>query len=194
MSADKNYILFLTIRDYDKVVPYPGIQHASSRNYGFINVKSKPEEAAKIVEAQDSEALKDAIVRINHADTPFFTIGCEKAFNQKDGIFWTRGFIEFAFNFCELVGDAQAYFPPFFHFNNRLLNTKFDLRVSFEWQLEGNFFKDGNCNGFSCVVWITTGDCLTDGESRKIWETSVRIVADHLAEWKLSRQPVNKIY
>jgi hypothetical protein len=191
---NKPFILELTINQEFKSVPYRAEHRQDSPNYGFVNVKGNPDAAARIAEVQDDEALRDAIVRINAQDTAFFTIGCEKSFNQDGAEFWTRGFIDFAFNYCALVADAQNYFPVFFHFNNRLLREKFNHLVRFEWQLEENHFRDANCKGFSVILWITTRICASDEESRSLWRPSVKIVADHLAEWSLAAPAPPTIY
>jgi len=191
---EKRFVLTLTINQRPKPVPYHAVKREDGENHGFQNVKGNPAAAAAIAEAQDDEALRDALVRINARETNFFTIGCEKSFNQDGSDYWTRGFIEFAFNYCELVGDAKYYFPVFFHFNRRLLQEKFPHRVHFEWQLEGNTFAEVNCDGYSLVVWITTEEFATDEESRRAWQDSVRILADHLTAWRLTARPPKGMY
>ena len=173
--------LVLTINQHFKTVPYLGATNEGSVNYGFQNVRGTLRRRRKIAKVQDDEALRDAIVRINAPATAFFTIGCAKFLDQDGAEYWGRGFIEFAFNSCPLVQDAQNYFPVFFHFNNRLLKDGFSYRVHFEWQLEKNPFKTGNCEGFSVVLWITTETFATDEASRAAWKDAVKIVTDHLS-------------
>jgi hypothetical protein len=190
----KRFMLLLTINERPKPVPYHSVVREDGINHGFINVKGQPEAAAAIAEVQDDEASRDALVRINARQTAFFTIGCEKSFNQDGATFWTRGFLEFAFNYCALVEDAGNYFPVFFHFNERLKKLMFPHRVHFEWQLEGNRFTDAECNGYSVVAWITTENFATDEESRSAWRDSVRFLADHLTDWRLSEGLPQEIY
>ena len=80
--------LYLTIRNRLKAIPYgSGDRPDGSRNHGYKRLKGNTELAATIPEAQDIEALRHALVRLNHSDTAFFTVGCERSFNEfKNGV------------------------------------------------------------------------------------------------------------
>ncbi|HEV7894035.1 MAG TPA: hypothetical protein VGP08_25695 [Pyrinomonadaceae bacterium] len=176
----RNFELLLLINDHFKTVPYQAVDRGNGHpNHGFKVIKGTLEEAAKIAEVQDEEHLKNALIKINDHSTALFTIGCEKAFNQDGTEFWARGFLEFAFNYPQLVDDAQNYFKLFFNFNEYLRDRKFNEPVRYQWELEGNRFVDVGCDGFSVVVWITTAIFNNPEEPRRVWGIAV----DHLTEY-----------
>jgi hypothetical protein len=191
---EEKYLL-LTIRNRGKGIPYGGSgvpREDGSANYGFKALKGKPEEAARIAEAQDNEHLKNALVAINDRDTPFFTVGCEKAFNKDDGSHWAKGYLELAFNYCDMVGDAQSYFKLFFEFNNLIVNSRFDLPVQYHFELEPAYFIDANCHGFTVAIWITTADLPTAEEAREAWGEAVNFLTDYLRQYPT--RPLPTIY
>lgn len=177
----------LTISNGGKGIPYGGSgipREDGSANYGFKALKGKPEEAAKIHEVQDEPHFRDALVAINDPSTPFFTVGCEKSFNQDEEGHWARGFIEVAFNYCELVDDAQWYFKLFFDFNQLVWRSRFNEPVRFHFEIESAHFLDGNCDGFSVTVWITTAFMPTAEEVREIWGKSVDFLVESLKQYQ----------
>jgi hypothetical protein len=176
----------LTIRNRGKGVPYGGSgipREDGSANYGFKALKGKREEAALINEVQDEPHFRDALVAINDLSTPFFTVGCEKSFNQDEEGHWAKGYIEFAFNYCELAGDAQWYFKLFFDLNHFVWQGQFNEPVRFHFELEGAHFSAGNCAGYTLTVWITTAFMPTAEEVREIWGKSVDLLVEFLKQY-----------
>ena len=138
-----------------------------------------------MAEARDDDALREAILRINNPKTPFFTVGCEKAFNRELGqggseAFWAKGYLEFSFNYRDIVTDACNYFTLFFRFNKAVVSQKFDENVWFHWELDGASFLDGGCHGWTCCVWIQTGDCPSEAESKRVWHAALNFLATFL--------------
>lgn len=176
--------LFLTIRNRLKSIPYgatDGERPDGSKNLGFKRLKGNREMASSIGEAQDSETLKRAIVRLNDVSTAFFTVGCEKSYNTHEKGFWVRGYFEFAFNFVELVSDAQNYFKLFYEFNNSMAHLATGLpKAQFEFQLEGAEFHDGPATGFSLCAWINTSLFPTRDESVDEWGKALSLLVDFL--------------
>jgi hypothetical protein len=146
--------IFLTIQNRIKGIPYGAVDGPEgSTNHGYKRLKGNPFLAASIPEAQEPEALKQSLMRISAPETAFFTIGCEKSCNPEEKGFWIRGYLELAFNFVELVSDAQNYFKLFYDFNRVAAGSP---GVIFEFQLEAADFADGPAQGFSLTLWITT--------------------------------------
>ncbi|HEV7766221.1 MAG TPA: hypothetical protein VGQ76_14545 [Thermoanaerobaculia bacterium] len=78
--------IILSIRDYCKTIPYAPAERENSTCHGFKLLKgASPAEIEQIAEVQDLPCFSEALVRINAADTAFFTIGCEKAINREPG-------------------------------------------------------------------------------------------------------------
>lgn len=187
--------LLLTIRNRGKGVPYGGSgvpREDGSANHGFKALKGKPEEAARIPEVQDNENLRNALVAINDQSTPFFTVGCEKAFNVADGSYWAKGYLELAFNYCDVVGDAQSYFKLFFEFNSLIRDSRLHLPVQYHFELEPAHFIDGNCDGYTVAVWITTADLPTAEEAMEAWGEAVDFLTNYLKQYP--PRPLPTIY
>lgn len=180
--------MMLTIRNRGKGVPYGGrgeLREDGSANYGFKPLKGKPEEAARIPEVQDEEHFRDALVAINDLSTAFFTVGCEKSFNHEEGAGnWARGYIEFAFNYCDLVEDAQWYFKLFFDFNHFVWSNQFNEPVQFHFELEAAHFFQGNCDGYTVAVWITTATTPAEEDVRVVWGKAVGLLTEFLKQYQ----------
>jgi hypothetical protein len=80
-----------------------------------------------------------------------------------------RGYLEFSFNYHELVADAQFYFKIFFDFNSWFWKQKQEALVSYEFQLEGAHFWKVSADGYTVTVWINTTLLPTEEEARKAW-------------------------
>ena len=170
--------IFLSIKNGGKGVPYGGADEDrpdGSRNFGFKNLRSNPEEIEVIPEAQNVPALKNALRVLNAPESPFFTIGCEKALQKNDLGYQVNGYLEFAFNYCELVADAQFYFKLFFDFNQWYWSQQ-QQAVQFVFELEGAQFLDANVAGLTMSVWIATSSLPTEELARSTWEAAIDLI------------------
>lgn len=147
----------LTVNERSKSIPYPAATNADSQNYGFRVLKGKPDKVDRVKEASDLPALIGILKSLNSSASPFFSVGCEKSFNESTGGLWAKGYVEFAFNYAKLVSDAAQYFPLFFHFNKDAAAFLGSNNVQFRWDLQPAKFEAIDLAGFSCCVWITTG-------------------------------------
>jgi hypothetical protein len=187
----ENMKLTLVIEQRSKAIPYPSELHEDRTNHGFKDLKGDTSAIQTISEAQDCSAFRDALVALNAPETPFFTVGCEKSLNTYGGKFWKKGYLEFSFNYAELVSDATSYFTLFFHFNRaeplRELLSRHSIR--FCWELQQCRFKKVNVGGFTCCIWITTGDYSTAGECEMVWDDAVRHITGFLVASRISKLP-----
>jgi hypothetical protein len=192
-NSSKTHVV-LAIKNFAKSIPYAGRVRDDATNHGFKNVKGNAKAAASIPEVLDNEHLKSAIVAINGPHTAFFSVGCEKAFNEDEHGHWARGYIEISFNYRELVADAKWYFKLFFEFNREVFRSKFELPMQFYWELEGNTYFDTEppCEGYSCAIWITTATFPTAVQARETWEASVDFLASYLVQFP--QKPLTTIY
>jgi hypothetical protein len=176
--------IFLSLRHGGKGIPYGRSDQRSdgSKNHGFRSLREHPDEIANIPEAQDITALKNALTVLNDADCPFFTVGCEKAFNKNDSGHWLRGYFEFAFNYRELVADPQFYFKLFFYFSQWHWRQKFKVPVRYEFELQEAHFSKTNVDGFTLTVWITTASLPSRELAQNAWESAVNTVVKFLKE------------
>lgn len=58
-------------------VPYPPLFDGVRNNYGFVDLRGRPDLAARISEGCASDALKNLLVRLSERGSPFFTVGCD---------------------------------------------------------------------------------------------------------------------
>ena len=187
----ENVKLLLAIERRAKSIPYPREEREDGTNHGFKDLKSNPSAIHEVAEIRDCSSLRDALMAINDPDTQFFTVGCEKSLNEHKGKYWKKGFIEFSFNHPELVRDAGSYFPLFFHFHQALPTAEFlsQHSIQFCWELQGCRFRKVGVEGFTCCVWITTGDYPTADESEDVWDEGVRLIGKYLARFKFASLP-----
>jgi len=171
-----NLQVVLTINEQPKEIPYPPASNAFSQNFGFRVLKGNLDKIESIQEAEDSECIRRFLRSLNSGESPFFSVGCEKSFNQDTNGYWAKGYIEFAFNYRKLVSDATHYFPLFFHFNRYIADYIKERDVQFWWELQPARFKAANCDGFSCCIWITTGYFQSPDEARNIWESAISML------------------
>src|SRR5579864_3127595 len=174
--------IHLTIRYRSKGIPYGGGDRPEgSKNHGYKRLKGQCELAATIPEAQDMEALRSALVRLNDSKTAFFTVGCEKSCDKYEGGFSTGGYIELAFNYVELVLNAQCYFKIFFDFT-KLINDSGPQasRTRYIFELAPAHFFDGPADGFTLAVWIRTPLFKTREEATSAWGESLSALVQFL--------------
>ncbi|MEA4834974.1 MAG: hypothetical protein VB133_07565 [Anaeromusa sp.] len=182
---ESNIDIQLRLNFKPKGVPYGAVERSDSTNHGFKELKGNAAAAERIAEVQDNEALKKALVNINRIDTPFFTVGCEKSLNREitNDRYWMKGFIEFAFNYADIVDNAQHYFKLFYEFNKVVAETKYDLPIQFVWEIEAAHFSKINTGGFTATVWITTMDNPERKEIEDMWGAGVSYLANFLSNY-----------
>lgn len=181
-----NMQVMLTINQRSKAIPYSAASHADSQNSGFRVLKGRLDKIESIQEAKDNKSIQEILRILNATESPFFSVGCEKAFNKGQDGYWEKGYIEFAFNYIHAISDAAHYFPLFFHFSREAAEYLKQHDIQFWWELQPANFIAANCTGFSCCVWITTGNFSTTDEAKKEWETGVAILSNFLHAVKQS--------
>lgn len=188
--------LTLMIEQRSKGIPYPSEVREDSTNHGFKDLKSDSSLVDTVSEIEDCPVLRNALVVTNAPDTPFFTVGCEQSLNPHQGKFWKRGYLEFSYNYVELLSDATHYFRLFFHFNQlqhvREFLSKHPIHLG--WELQGCRFRKRDVVGFTCCVWITVGDHATAAECEAVWNEAVDHVAGFLAAVKITPPASSPLY
>lgn len=175
---------FLTISDAFKHIPYTQADRPDGGHcYAFAALKgASAERIGAVAEVADCEALRSAIVRINERSTPFFTIGCEKDSAAEDGGWRAGGYIEFAFNYSDIVLDAANYFPLFFHFDRAMKERDLPVAIQFQWDLTPSKFLDASgVVGYTAVVWVRSGLAPTRELVVDTWTAAVDALARFLA-------------
>lgn len=190
MTQDSDKII-LTIERRSKAIPYPAeVRDDGTKNLGFRDLKGIDAANLDIPEANDSPAIRDALLAINQSQTPFFTVGCEKSLNEYQGKFWKRGYLEFSFNHAKLIADAAHYFPLFFHFSFAAHEFVLKRPIQFMWELQAARFTQADATGFSCCVWVTNGDYKTAEECERDWDEGLRLLTKFLLSAKPTDLPL----
>lgn len=121
----------MQIAQNGKGIPYGGtgeIRADGDANYGFKNLKGKPERLAEVPELAGDEPLANLVASLNEARSAFATVGCVSAPVDEEQGHRVSGYVEFAFDSAEKVADASSYFPVFFiltaRFTGSNLTTK----------------------------------------------------------------------
>ena len=186
----------LAIRRHGKPIPYHAVQRPppDSSNEGFRVLKGRPsDEALAIKEVADVEALQRFVIDINRAESGFFSVGCEKAFNFDPRCgHWGRGYVEFSFNDSALVVDAQKYFKLFFEFSAVMSDPSAPKDVYYCWELDGAHFTSVDLGGFTCAVWIQTDDFDSEVAARAAWSNGLDFLTEFLNQF--DHTPVAPIY
>ena len=178
-----NLKTLLTVGHAAKGIPYIAADYADgNRNFGFTGLKGHPERIGQIEEAKGIPSYTALLTALNATKSPFFSVGCEKTFNSDESGHWGSGFMEFAFNFAELVSDASNYFTLFYHFTHDAAPFIKAHGVQFHWIITPARFHDGPCDGFTCSVWMTTAQFATAAEARAEWDAGVDCFCAFIAE------------
>jgi len=193
LSDERKIQSYLSINERGKGIPYGGCKREDGNiNHGFSPLKRNQYSIDNIPEANDDMALKSALHKMNDEKTGIFTIGCVSSPVSDTNGHRISGYIEFAFNYVELVADAQNYFPLFFHFNKWLKNHGMIDDVKFDWELEGAHFFEKNCDGLTCSVIVNIRYCECEEKAQELWKSAICILSDYLETIPI--QPCTKIY
>ncbi len=178
--------IFLSVKESLKGIPYGRAERPDSTNHGFKMLRGTPNASALIPEAADCDALRRAIDELNAANSPFLTVGCEKMCAKSERGWWMNGYLEFALNSRNAVGDAQNYFPLFFHFTCWMWQQQQTLPVSYVFELEPAHFIDANVDGFTVSVWVSLMSHFgSEGVARESWGAALNTLVTFLTKANL---------
>ncbi|MBI3430656.1 MAG: hypothetical protein HY018_00385 [Hydrogenophilales bacterium] len=177
------YRNLLSIKHGGKGIPYGGageLRPDGDANYGFKNLKGRPELLDSVPELLSDPALSEAVKAINAAQTGLFSVGCTSGDIVDENGHRRTGYVEFAFNSASLVADASNYFPLYFHFDRYLSSSESTLQVAYEWELMQAHFLDTNVGGFTCSVFLNTFYVGSSGEAQKNWAEAIALLTHYL--------------
>ena len=166
MMVDRKVESYLSVSERGKGIPYgPCRRDDGSMNHGFRPLKARLDVIETIPEANEDQALREALSRLNDEKTCVFTIGCVSGPVHDQRGHRKTGYIEFACNCVEFIADAANYFPVFFHFNKCLRRHDMIDDVRFDWELQPAHFFDADCDGFTCAITVNTRYCESATEA-----------------------------
>lgn len=178
-----NLKILLTFNQNAKSVPYPAVDHKDgTHTHAFVPLKGNLDLVGSIQEAKVVPAYTSLLNALNAAQSPFFSIGCEKTFRSRRSAHWASGYMEFAFNYPELLGDASNYFSLFYHFNYDAAAFIAANSVQFHWIIQPARFTDCGRDGFTCAVWMTTAQCDSAAGARAQWDAAVNCLSGFITD------------
>jgi hypothetical protein len=177
MRSLPHYVNSLSVSPFGKSVPYIAsvVRKDGNTNYGFKNLKLKPDLIDTIPELALDNTLK-SLVRSLNLTTNFFSTGCFSHHISQNQSYKHCGYIEFSLNCRNCVQDAHNYFSLFFHFEQILRNYQFSQCAKFDWKVGESDFLDVGLTGFTCAVFVQTSDHSTFEGSAFCWQQSLQML------------------
>ncbi|MEM9163150.1 MAG: hypothetical protein AAGC54_08780 [Cyanobacteria bacterium P01_F01_bin.4] len=183
MESQPSYLNVLSLSPYGKAIPYTGSgipREDGHANYGFKNLKVKPEFIDTLPELVSDGALKSLVRALNAEDSSFFSVGCFSAPSETDQGHRYKGYIDFSWNCKKCVQDAINYFSLFFHFEHFLRTHRFSQPVKLDWVVEQAQFLDADVDGFCCAIFINTSTIQSMEQAYVSWQVSLQMVESFL--------------
>lgn len=116
------------------VLPYPPDERDGRTNRGFVDLRGRPTDAAKIAEAQPSAAMQTMLVALAQPEARFFTIGCEVGAHQiSANEFGAGGYLQIASSDFTLACRDKRYLVAL---SDALKNHLHDRCGDREWTIE----------------------------------------------------------
>lgn len=178
------YLNHISMQHGGKGIPYGGsgiLREDGDANYGFKDLKSKPELLVSIPELSRDRALMDLVCAINLEETGLFSVGCVSDQTKDESGFRDSGYVEICINSASAISDARSYFTLWFHFENLLHQSAFNARVAFDWELELATFYEIDVTGFTCSIFVNTDYSKTKEEADANWSAALAILAKFLS-------------
>jgi hypothetical protein len=175
------YRNLLSVSPLGKAIPYAGTGEPrpdGGANFGFKDLKGKPERLGDVPETQEDRALADVMRAINAAHTGVFSIASMSELTTCTGGVQYSGYLEIAFNSRHQVEDPARYFDLYLRFDRLLAARAFPYAVDFEWELCPAHFSAGDVGGYSVAVRVRTA-CSPDSErAYESWEAAMSALAE----------------
>jgi hypothetical protein len=184
MPFEPNRLLNLSIDWNTTGIPYPAEDHLhGSRNFGFRSLKGRTKECVHIPEAEDDSRLAAALERLNAWATAFFTSGCEKCYNYRDGEARPIGYIQFCFNSIESAKSATSYFELYHGLYEMMRTDRYESEVGFLWNLSRTSFNERGVSGYSASVFLQAFGYLPEELALEKWHRAIDYLVAYLCQW-----------
>jgi hypothetical protein len=183
-ATDKRFRLYRDERL--KGVPYISeFRQDGSINHGFTQLKGRPHDCWNIVEVGNDPALLDSLKRLNEWHTAFFTVGCEKDYNEEAGTAQPVGYIEVSFNSIAEATCIDSHGDLATCFREEMHKQEYDLPVFYEWLVTDALIgsEPERVPGFTSAIFMRTCERLTTATAVEAWRGAVTFLTDFLDEW-----------
>jgi hypothetical protein len=164
-----------------KGIPYePEDRGDGNPNIGFRPLKGRPQDSNSIPEARNEPALLYALTRLNEVCVPFFTSGCEKAYNLRGVQARPIGYVEFVHNSIAASRAEDYYWELARELEQAMTETRYELPVEFEYIVSPTRFNDHGFDGFSAATYVRSCGYLQYRVARRLWRQAVHYLTDFL--------------
>lgn len=184
MPFAPNPLLNFSIDWNTKGIPYPAEDHPhGSRNHGYLALKGRPELCSQVSEAQDDPKLVIALKRLNAWSTAFYTSGCEKCSNEREGHARPIGYVEFVFNSVNSAKSTLQYFELYHGLYKRMRAHRYESEVGFLWNLCPTSFNDHGVSGYAAAVFLQSFGRRPIALAIDAWHRALDYLVSFLCEW-----------
>lgn len=168
-----------------KSIPYPPEIGAVSHNVGFIDVKAKPDLIDSLHEIEGLPNLKKLLSYFSGESSPFFSIGCGRWINQQsDGRYFSRVYVEFAFNYPKIAHRVN-YYSLFEAFTADAKTAKIGTFSRCEWRVSPISLTSQRFMISSCTIWIHLVDQPTPAAALKACDKSFLLLDRYFRSLKV---------
>lgn len=184
MPFKPNPLLNLSIDWNTKGIPYPAEDHPhGSRNHGYTALKGRIHLCSQIAEARDDPKMVATLQRLNTWNTAFYTTGCERCFNEREGYARPMSYVEFVFNSVNSTKSVMPYFELYHGLFKKMRADGYVSEVGFLWNLSPTSFNDRGESGYAAVVFLQSFEYSPVALAVDAWHRALDYLASHLCEW-----------
>jgi hypothetical protein len=167
-------------------VPY-GRQATDPKSHGYVNLRENPEQIALIPEIHDWPELESTLRELNRTDSPFQTLGCEKAeIHPNDGSHGVSGYVDIAFVDLAIAQRWDIHLRLFQIFQQQMVAQWPGEATSVEFVMQPTQWIELQQSSWSFSVWVVVGNCRTETAAKEEWSATLKIVREFLLSSELS--------
>jgi hypothetical protein len=172
-------------------IPYPAVERTDGHsNYGYFDLKRKPDLIDTVVELQDSLELMALVREMNDPRSVVRSLACEKALSEnRDPVFQWKltSFVRLSFEILAWNFAKDNYRKLYDQFADSATPHLLSDLISIEFEVDPANFVDHQKNGWSLTIW-NNGYGRTGDEARSNWATGVRLVEQFFAYQRMRWQ------
>lgn len=172
-------------------IPYPPVERSEGHsNYGYVDLKRKPELIEGIPELQDTPVLMALVRELNNPRSIVRSLSCEKALSKSaDPVFCRKltSFVRISFEILAWNLAKDNYQILFEQFADSAMPEMLSDLICIEFEVDPASFNDHQKHGWALTIW-NSGFGRTDKEATSNWATGVRLVEQFFAYQRLRWQ------
>ncbi len=175
----------ISISETDAVfqVPYGPFNSQGTQNYGFVDLKARPDLIAALPECLGWPETRELLEAINAPASPYMTLGADQGYSQGDQPEFRANLTSYV-DLCfaavernakesvrELAEGLHARMSDLLQTASNELQRSLFLNVTLE--LQPTKFRDRGVDGWSLTVWLTAAG-RDEGDARATWRIGMK--------------------